>query len=112
MCEQAEAGDRDAQLTLAELYDYGDVMNKYGCIAENKSKAVQWYLRMAEYAQEVGLTHILFRLGHLFFTGERAAKDETKAIKWYDTAFEHTDDDQSTGYDKPVKTEMRKHVDI
>lgn len=72
----AEAGDPNAQFTLAFLYDYGQG------VAEDPAQAALWY----EQAAEADLPVAQFTLAGMYEIGRGVARDLALAFYWYDRA--------------------------
>lgn len=76
---QAEAGDPDAQLALASLYDLGQG------VARDPATAYQWYERAAK----AGLAAAEFNVAVMRDSGDGVARDAAKAALWYARAAAH-----------------------
>lgn len=70
----AEAGDSQAQITMALMYDYGHGVEK------NPSKSIKWY-RMAA---EQGIPVVQHDLGVKYFQGQGVEQDYREAAKWWE----------------------------
>ena len=73
---QAEAGDPDAQLSLASLYDLGQGVRREPVTAYN------WYRRAAD----AGLAAAEFNVAVMLDTGDGVPRDAAEAAKWYSRA--------------------------
>ncbi len=73
---QAEAGDSDAQLGLASLYDLGRGVTRDPVIAYN------WYRRAAD----AGLAAAEFNVAVMLDTGDGVPRDVSEAARWYSRA--------------------------
>src|SRR5207247_8239296 len=71
--QRANQGDRQAQITLALIYDYGAVMYK------NPQEAFRWYRKAAE----SGLPIAQFTVATRLATGKGTTQDFTEAFSWY-----------------------------
>ena len=96
LIKRAEEGDNFAQLNLAELYDYGevlgDVSKKYGIAVKDHEKARQWYLLAVGDGQDDDVDiGALWRLGHFYASGDGGTKDIQEAAKWYNLAIKRSD---------------------
>jgi TPR repeat protein len=69
----AQAGDRNAQYRLGEMYDLGQG------VAQDYGQAVAWYRRAAEQ----NFAPAQFALAEMYKNGDRVAKDMQQAIRWY-----------------------------
>jgi len=69
---QAEAGDPDAQLSLASLYDLGQGVRREPVTAYN------WYRRAAD----AGLAAAEFNVAVMLDTGDGVPRDAAEAAKW------------------------------
>ncbi len=78
LLRKAKAGDADAQLSLAQKYDYGEG------VAEDDAEAVKWYRKAAEQ----GNAKAQFHLATLYSLGAGVAEDDAEAVKWYRKAAE------------------------
>ena len=68
----------DAQTNLGYMYDVGEG------VAEDKEKAVEWYLKAATQ----GNARAQYLLGLSYDAGEGVEEDDEKAVKWYKKAAE------------------------
>ncbi len=72
----AEKGDVKAQLVLAYMYEFGEI------VSQNDEEAVKWYTRAAEQ----GDTSAQLILAYKYDLGEGAPQDYKLAFKWYHRA--------------------------
>ena len=72
--ERAEAGDVEAQYSLANAYQYG-----YGGVKKNMKAAAEWYRRAAE----GGHMESQCNYGLCFVHGAGVKKDFTQAVVWF-----------------------------
>ncbi len=70
---EAEAGDANAQFTLAGIYYHG-IMTKKSYL-----DAIKWY----EKAANKGHKKAQFNLGYIYFDGRGVPKDHDRALKWF-----------------------------
>jgi len=73
---QAEAGDPDAELSLASLYDLGQGVTRDPVTAYN------WYRRAAD----AGLAAAEFNVAVMLDTGDGVPRDAAEAARWYSRA--------------------------
>jgi TPR repeat protein len=69
----AQAGDRNAQYRLGEMYDLGQG------VAQDYRQAVAWYRRAAEQ----NYAPAQFALAEMYKNGDGVARDLQQAIRWY-----------------------------
>jgi TPR repeat protein len=74
----AEAGDAEAQLNLAALYDIG------GGVPKDRAQAAAWYRRAAE----LGHAQAAVNLAVMYEAGSGLPQDLTQAARWFRAAAE------------------------
>jgi eukaryotic-like serine/threonine-protein kinase len=79
----AAGGDRDAQFSVAWLYDQGEGVSR------DNEKAAAWYEKAAEQG------HVLaqYNLGALYEQGRGVGQSDEQALKWYRKAADQNDAD-------------------
>ncbi len=70
---EAERGDAEAQVALADFYASGQG------VAKDLAEAVKWYRKAAEQR----FPEAQVALGDAYASGQGVAKDHTEAVKWY-----------------------------
>ena len=78
-----ETGDAISEYLVGLCFDNG-----YG-VAQNKTKAVEWFTKAAE----KGINAAMYNLGYCFENGDGVARNLATALEWYTKARDAGDED-------------------